>query len=50
MKKVLFLMLMLAAVLTASAQITLTDGGVYEQKEVVNVDGVSAKELKNVIL
>ena len=45
MKKVLFLMLMMSAVLTASAQITLTDGGVYEQKEVVNVDGVSAQEL-----
>ena len=45
MRKVLITMLMLLAVLTVSAQITLTDGSVYEQKEVVNVDNVSAKTL-----
>ena len=45
MKKVLFTMLMMSAVLTASAQITLTDGGVYEQKEVLNVDGADAQTL-----
>ena len=45
MRKVLLTMLMLLAVLTVSAQITLTDGSVYEQKEVVNVDNVSAQTL-----
>lgn len=45
MRKVLLTMLMLLSVLTVSAQITLTDGSVYEQKEVVNVDNVSAQTL-----
>ena len=45
MKKALLFAVMMSAVLTASAQITLTDGGVYEQKEVVNVDSVSAQTL-----
>ena len=45
MKRVLFIMLMMSVVQAAIAQITLTDGGVYEQKEVVNVNGISAKEL-----
>ena len=45
MKRVLFIMLMMSVVQAAIAQITLTDGGVYEQKEVVSVDDVSAQTL-----
>ena len=45
MKKIIFMMLMMSAVLTASAQVTLTDSGVYEQKEIVNVEGADAQTL-----
>jgi hypothetical protein len=46
MKKVLLSLMMLMAGMTINAQvITLTDGGVYEKKEVVKVDSVKASEL-----
>lgn len=46
MKKVLFTLLMLLVGLVVNAQvITLTDDGVYEKKEVVNVDSVKTSEL-----
>ena len=46
MKKVLLSMMMLMAGMTVNAQvITLTDGGVYEKKEVVKVDSIKASEL-----
>jgi len=44
MKNLMTILLIMVAI-NANAQITLTDGGVYEQKEVVNVDSVSAQEL-----
>jgi hypothetical protein len=46
MKKVLLSMMMLMAGMTVNAQvIILTDGGVYEKKEVVKVDSVKVSEL-----
>ena len=46
MKKVLLSLMLLMAGMAGNAQvITLTDGGVYEKKEVINVDGVKASEL-----
>ena len=45
MKKVLSITIMLLVAMVGSAQITLNESGVYEQKEVVNVDDVSAQTL-----
>ena len=44
MRKVLFMMLMLSAVLAVSAQIELSNG-VYEKKIVVNVDSAKASTI-----
>ena len=46
MKKV-FLFFALLSGLTEDAQVTLNENGVYEQKEVVTVDGATATELYN---
>jgi len=45
MMKVLFLLLATLGCITSQAQITLNESGVYEIKEVVNVDNVSAQTL-----
>lgn len=47
MKKIMMTMLLLLAGLAVSAQVTLTESGVYEKKEVVVVEGVTAAELYN---
>ena len=47
MKKIMMTMLLLLAGLAVSAQVTLTESGVFEKKEVVVVEGVTAAELYN---
>lgn len=47
MKKVFLFFALLLSVLTAGAQVTLNESGVYEQKEVVTVDGATATTLYN---
>ena len=45
MKKIVTISIMLLAAIAVSAQIPLTDGGVYEQKEVIAVENATAQTL-----
>lgn len=45
MKKIVTISIMLLVAIAVSAQIPLTDGGVYEQKEVLTVENATAQTL-----
>ena len=45
MKEIATTIIMLLTAIAVSAQVTLTEGGVYEQKEVINVENAEAQTL-----